>query len=295
MAISYLPLAEPLATQAAPRTARSSLKVLAVSCLLIGFGCVLLWNQVGRVSDPGAAAELAALAPGKAWTSIGAEMQRSSMAAAHAAVGRLQSPGQRLPAQFYKTAMSLAIKTGVRDGCRGDSVCMRAVGLFFGTQTGSTEIVADMISEETGLEAKDIGDVSAEDLAGYDGLIVGAPTWNTGADEMRSGTAWDDYFEEIRALDFGGKPVAVFGLGDSVNYGDNFAEALEELHSTFEAAGAKMVGYVSSEGYEHSASKSEQDGKFLGLAIDQVNEDEKTPERVKNWVAKIKEEGMPVV
>ena len=30
------------------------------------------------------------------------------------------------------------------------------------------------------------------------GIIVGAPTWNTGADEARSGTAWDDVLEEIK-------------------------------------------------------------------------------------------------
>ena len=33
------------------------------------------------------------------------------------------------------------------------------------------------------------------------GIIVGAPTWNTGADEARSGTAWDDVLEEIKGED----------------------------------------------------------------------------------------------
>merc|ERR1711904_228539 len=105
-------------------------------------------------------------------------------------------------------------KDGVRAGCRGQLTCVRAVGLFFGTQTGKTEEAASIIATETGLEAKDIGDISAEDLAGFDGIIAGVPTWHTGADEQRSGTAWDDYLEEIRGLDMGGKPVAVFGLGD---------------------------------------------------------------------------------
>merc|ERR1712224_916571 len=63
---------------------------------------------------------------------------------------------------------------------------LRAIGLFFATQTGNTETVAGMIGEATGAEATDIGEVETEDLAGYDGLIVGCPTWNTGADEMRS-------------------------------------------------------------------------------------------------------------
>jgi flavodoxin I len=172
---------------------------------------------------------------------------------------------------------------------------MRAVGLFFGTQTGKTEDVAGTIASETGTEAKDIADASASDLAGFDGLIVGAPTWNTGADEQRSGTGWDDYLEEIRGMDLGGKPVAVFGVGDSAGYGDNFCDAIEELHSTFEAAGAKMLGYVSADGYQHSESKSVADGKFLGLPLDQDNEDDMTEARVKSWVAQIKGEGMPLM
>jgi len=29
------------------------------------------------------------------------------------------------------------------------------------------------------------------EFEGLDGIICGIPTWNTGADEERSGTAWD--------------------------------------------------------------------------------------------------------
>merc|ERR1711904_491169 len=125
---------------------------------------------------------------------------------------------------------------------------MEAVGLFYATQTGNCETAATAIAEASGLEATDVSEYSAEDLAGYDGLIVGAPTWNTGADEYRTGVAWDDLIDEIKGLDLGGKPVAVFGCGDSAGYGDNFCDGIEEIHSTFEAAGAKMVGKVSAEG-----------------------------------------------
>jgi flavodoxin I len=169
------------------------------------------------------------------------------------------------------------------------------VGLFFGTQTGKTEDVAGKIGEAAGgLEAKDIGDAEASDLTGYDGLIVGAPTWHTGADEQRSGTAWDEYLDEVKALDLCGKPVAVFGVGDSAGYGDNFCDAIEELHATFSAAGAKMLGYVDASGYEHTDSKSVTDGKFLGLPLDEDNEDDKTEGRVNDWIKQLQSEGMPI-
>lgn len=177
---------------------------------------------------------------------------------------------------------------------RSSRTASQAVGLFYATQTGNTENVASKIAEAAGLEATDVGEYSAEDLAGYDGLIVGAPTWNTGADEYRSGTAWDDLIDEIKELDLAGKPVAVFGCGDSQGYGDNFCDCIEEIHSTFAGAGAKMVGYVDASGYTFDESKSVQDGKFLGCPFDEDNEGDASDDRASAWVAQIKSEGMPL-
>ena len=51
------------------------------------------------------------------------------------------------------------------------------------------------------------------------------------------------------------KPVAVFGLGDAVGYSEYFCDAMEEIYSTFKAAGAKMIGHWPADGYEHEDSK----------------------------------------
>merc|ERR1711865_1133793 len=121
------------------------------------------------------------------------------------------------------------------------------IGLFFSTTTGNTEEVADLIADSLGDAVSapaDIGDV-ADDLSqllNFDGLVVGTPTWNTGADENRSGTAWDDVIDELKGMDFSGKKVAIFGCGDSSSYSDYFCDAIEEMHSIFSGAGAEMVG-----------------------------------------------------
>ena len=137
----------------------------------------------------------------------------------------------------------------------------------------------------------DIGDADMDGLLRFDGLIVGAPTWNTGSDEMRSMTDWDDKLDSIRELSLKGKPVAVFGLGDSCGYGDYFCDAIEELHDAFESAGGKMIGYVSPEGYDFTDSKSVRDGRFLGLPLDATNEDDLTEDRVKAWTKQLASEG----
>jgi len=177
---------------------------------------------------------------------------------------------------------------------RSQRTSTEAVGLFFSTQTGNTETCAGYIAEQTGLEAADIGEYSAEDLVEYDGLIVGCPTWNTGADEYRSGTAWDDLLDDIKGVDLSGKKVAIFGCGDSEGYGDNYCDGIEELHETFKAAGANLIGYVSTDSYNHSESKSEAKGKFLGCAFDEDNQSDLSQGRAEAWVAQIKSEGMPL-
>mmetsp|Transcript_29461 Transcript_29461/g.60316 ORF Transcript_29461/g.60316 Transcript_29461/m.60316 type:complete len:189 (+) Transcript_29461:250-816(+) len=109
----------------------------------------------------------------------------------------------------------------------------------------------------------------------------------------RSGTGWDEiYYSEMQELNIAGKKVAVFGLGDSVSYSENYADATGELHDVFEALGCKMMGYTSTEGYLHDDSKAIRGEKFCGLLLDAVNQEELTAERVKKWVADIISEGI---
>jgi hypothetical protein len=53
-----------------------------------------------------------------------------------------------------------------------------------------------------------------------------------------------------------------------------------------------MIGYTSQEGYEHEFSKAIRGEKFCGLLCDEINQDDLTVERVHNWVAQLKAEGI---
>lgn len=172
------------------------------------------------------------------------------------------------------------------------------MAIYYSTATGKTQEVADKIKEVLGdaaTEPVDIGDVPDLGTAlmdtSLDGFIVGAPTWNTGADEGRSGTAWDDVVAKVKDLNLTGRKVAVFGCGDQHGYGDYFCDAMEELYSSFAAAGCDMVGLWPSQGYEHSESKAEiQPGTFCGLALDEDNQGELTDERIAAWTAQVLQE-----
>ena len=81
------------------------------------------------------------------------------------------------------------------------------VGLWYGTSTGNTEQVAEIIQQKnSNIETIEyIDDFKSVD--GYDGFIFGAPTWHTGADSERSGTTFDSWlYDDIKEFDFKGKP-----------------------------------------------------------------------------------------
>ena len=164
--------------------------------------------------------------------------------------------------------------------------------VYYSTSTGNTETVAQYIADAAGASMEDIGDASEDEVKSYDSLIVGAPTWHTGADEQRSGTAWDDFlYDTLPNIDMEGKKVAVFGMGDQEGYGDNYCDAAGELYDLFEAKGCTMFGLTSTDGYNHVESKAERDGKFCGLMCDEDNQYDLSEDRAKAWVDQLKTEG----
>ncbi len=166
---------------------------------------------------------------------------------------------------------------------------MAKVGLFFGSQTGNTETIAEQIQEELGGDSvvalHEISDASPDDFSGYDCIIVGCPTWDLGGIQ----SDWDGFYEgDLDSIDFSGKKIAYFGPGDQVGYSENFQDAMGLLEEKISGLGGETVGHWSTDGYEHEASKAVKNGKFVGLALDEDNQPELTDERVKAWTAQIK-------
>ncbi len=167
------------------------------------------------------------------------------------------------------------------------------VGIYFATTTGKTEDVAERLHGylNKANPPKDLADLSdLSEFLSLDGIICGIPTWNTGADCERSGTAWDDMLEEIGSMNLSEKKVAIFGLGDSSTYTENFCDAMEELHSFFQKSGAKMVGYVRKDSYTYEESKSVIGDCFCGLPLDEDSESDLTSDRLQNWAEELKHE-----
>jgi flavodoxin I len=167
---------------------------------------------------------------------------------------------------------------------------MAGIGIFFGTQTGNTQTIAEMLQKAMGgsgiVDLNDIASASPDDFTEYEILILGCPTWNIG--ELQSD--WEGFYEELDKINFRGKKIAYFGAGDQVGYAENFQDAMGILEEKITSLGGQTVGYWPIDSYDFNESKAVRDGKFVGLAIDEDNQSDLTDRRVKAWVTQLKQE-----
>jgi len=153
---------------------------------------------------------------------------------------------------------------------RRDCTARKACDLLFATQTGKIETVEDIIADKAGAEAMDAGDISTDDLVSYEDLIVVRPTWNTGADEYRSGVSWDDLLSDIKGIDLKGKAVAAGGGVEAISKGETISHpvsdsALKDTDKLLGAGGGEEV-IRNGEAFSNSVSDSALSGtgKLLG-------------------------------
>jgi flavodoxin I len=169
---------------------------------------------------------------------------------------------------------------------------MSKIGLFFGPLKGSVNRVAEKIKIALGEQNVDmisVNDAGVSDLEKYDRIIfgistVGKETW----DSTHSNSDWSKFFPNITKVDFSGKTVAIFGLGDHVTYSSHFVNAIGVLANDLLKKNATIIGQVDPSGYEFDDSEAVMDGKFVGLPIDEDFESELTDERIANWLKSIK-------
>lgn len=166
---------------------------------------------------------------------------------------------------------------------------MGKIGLFYGSSTGNTEFVAYQMKEEFDrrdpslVDIHNIGSSTPEQVLGYNYLIFGIPTWNTG--QLQDD--WEIFLPKLAGRDMKGKRVAIFGLGDQNGYGFNFLDAVGVLADAVMADGAQLWGLWKTSNYEFEESRAQVEDHFLGLGIDQDGQADATPARLQEWINQI--------
>ncbi len=148
--------------------------------------------------------------------------------------------------------------------------------------------MANQIADKMGVSQSDVysaDKLTADLVKEYDLLIIGTSTWGDG--ELQDD--WYDGVKVLKAADLSFKSVALFGCGDSESYCDTFCDGMGILYEDLKDSGCSFIGNkVSTDGYSYSSSIAVVDGAFVGLALDEVNESDKTAERIDAWTAELK-------
>lgn len=164
---------------------------------------------------------------------------------------------------------------------------MSLVGIFFGSSSYGTHIVAEKIQAALGAEVAAVHNIRQsrpEDLLRYDYLVLGTSTWGDGALQPD----WNEFLPKLRRLDLRGKRVALFGLGDQETYPDTFVSGLGALYDAVCEAGARPEPPWPLDGYSFGQSTAVREGRFVGLIIDKINQAPLTNERIATWVAELR-------
>ena len=150
---------------------------------------------------------------------------------------------------------------------------MKSTVVVYGSSTGTCQSIAEQIASKLGVEALEVTNLTADVVAANENLLQ---------------DDWYDGLDVLKGADLSGKTVALFGCGDAESYSDTFCGAMAEIYNVVKEGGANVIGEVSTDGYTFEDSEAVVDGKFVGLALDDVNEDDKTEGRIDAWLESIK-------
>lgn len=174
---------------------------------------------------------------------------------------------------------------------------MPEIGIYFGTDTGTTRLIAKKLARKlAGLAARpvNVNRTEADAFLAHDTLILGTPTY--GIDQLPGKStnihdgSWEEFLPLIENADFSSKAVALFGLGDQEKYSDRFCDSMIFLYRFFRERGATIIGRWPLDGYSFEQSQAVEDGQFVGLVLDQRSQPLLSEERMDAWLAQIQHE-----
>lgn len=165
---------------------------------------------------------------------------------------------------------------------------MEKIGVFYGTTTGKSGAIADEIDfnlRKIDHEIFNVADGISE-IANFKNLILITPSYGVGQLQRD----WEAHRAELESIDFSGKKIALVGLGNQFTFGESFVEGMKKLYDIVTSKGGEVIGMTKNVGYSHKESEAVIGDKFVGLALDENNQDEETPDRVANWIQDILKE-----
>ncbi len=173
---------------------------------------------------------------------------------------------------------------------------MKKIGLIIWPLKGNVEKAALEIKKhftDEEIDVLDLSTIKPQHLLLYENIILGSST--VGADHWEDATddnKWYKLFHEMDVdnVDYTGKKVALYGLGDQVNYPHNFVDGMERVYSHIVKHNITLVGEWENKGYDFKDSLALHNNKFRGLALDLDNDEENAKQMIAEWIEILKKE-----
>lgn len=161
-----------------------------------------------------------------------------------------------------------------------------ATAIFYASSVGNTEDIAKRLSTKLGdIATYNICDEGIQKINNYEKIIFGVSTWGDG--DLQDD--WEDSWGDFCDINFSDKTIALFGLGDQDSYADTFVDGLGTMYEALKDTGANIIGFTSVDGFEHEESTAQIENEFVGLVLDEDNQDDLSEERIDAWIDTIKE------
>lgn len=161
------------------------------------------------------------------------------------------------------------------------------VGIFYAPSGGSVHKIARLLKQKLAAYNPDlflISDITPLQLLDYHTLVLVCSTLGRNTWEMEQRDPWSSFIPKMLRIRLEGRQVAIVGLGDHVGYPNNFVDGMGILARTIEEIGGQLIGRTDTVDYVFNDSRALQDGRFVGLPLDEEYEADKTEERIKTWL-----------
>lgn len=120
---------------------------------------------------------------------------------------------------------------------------MANIRIVYGSETGNTESIAELLAKELSAKGHDVdcksaANVDASGLGdGFDCVLMGASVWGTDTIELQSD--FSEYDGSFDSMGLSGKKCAAFASGDSSF--ELFCGAVDFIEEQYKAVGAAII------------------------------------------------------
>lgn len=142
-------------------------------------------------------------------------------------------------------------------------------------------LIEDAFGDGYNIDFYPFENISIDRFKNYSNIIFGI----SANDKRWLNTYWDEVIETFDLLNLSDCCIALFAIDNQYDNSRKFGNLPGIIGRIIKEKEGKIIGTWPSASYDYQSSMAElEDGRLIGLLIDEDNQSELTPKRIANWV-----------